>query len=95
MLRMKLISRGSEQESFRVPQANPSYHLTERFHRISFLSDAAVPAGQRDDALRIVRELEAVAADSASTTVRHHLAYARAVLADEEDAGGPTGTTLR
>jgi DNA-binding CsgD family transcriptional regulator len=34
-----------------------------------------------------VGELELVAAGSASTTLRHHLAYARAVLADEEDAG--------
>ena len=67
--------------------ADPSYHLTERFHGISFLSDAAVPAGQRDEARRIVSDLEAVAAASASTTLRHHLAYARAVLADEEDAG--------
>ena len=66
--------------------ADPSYHLTERFHGISFLSDAAVPAGQRDDARRIVSELELVAAGSASTTLRHHLAYARAVLAEEEDA---------
>ena len=66
--------------------ADPSYHQTERFHGISFLSDAAVPARQRDDALRIVSDLEAVAAGSASTTLRHHLAYARAVLADEESA---------
>jgi DNA-binding CsgD family transcriptional regulator len=67
--------------------ADPSYHLTERFHGISFLSDAAVPAGQRDDARRIVSDLELVAGGSASTTLRHHLAYARAVLADEENAG--------
>jgi DNA-binding CsgD family transcriptional regulator len=34
-----------------------------------------------------VADLELVAAGSASTTLRHHLAYARAVLADEENAG--------
>jgi DNA-binding CsgD family transcriptional regulator len=67
--------------------ADASYHLTERFHGISFLSDAAIPAGQRDDARRIVSDLELVAAGSASTTLRHQLAYARAVLADEENAG--------
>jgi DNA-binding CsgD family transcriptional regulator len=66
--------------------ADPSYHLTERFHGISFLSDAAIPAGQRNDAHRIISDLELVAAGSASTTLRHHLAYARAVLADEENA---------
>jgi DNA-binding CsgD family transcriptional regulator len=65
--------------------ADPSYHQTERFHGISFLSDAAVP-GRRDDALGIISELELVAAGSASTTLRHHLAYARAVLAGEENA---------
>ena len=67
--------------------ADPSFHPTERFHGISFLSDAAVPARQRNDAHRIVSDLEAVAAGSASTTLRHHLAYARAVLAEEENAG--------
>jgi DNA-binding CsgD family transcriptional regulator len=67
--------------------ADASYHLTERFHGISFLSDAAIPAGQRNDAHRIVSDLETVAAGSASTTLRHQLAYARAVLADEENAG--------
>jgi DNA-binding CsgD family transcriptional regulator len=67
--------------------ADPSYHQTERFHGISFLSDAAIPAGQRDDALRVIGDLEVVAGCSASGTLRHHLAYARAVLADEEDAG--------
>jgi DNA-binding CsgD family transcriptional regulator len=67
--------------------ADPSYHQTERFHGVSFLSDAAGPAGHRDDALRIVGDLELVAAGSVSTTLRHHLPYARAVLADEEDAG--------
>jgi DNA-binding CsgD family transcriptional regulator len=66
--------------------ADPSYHQTERFHGISFLSDAAVAAGQRDDARRIVSDLELVAAGSASTTLRHHIAYARAVLAEEENA---------
>jgi DNA-binding CsgD family transcriptional regulator len=67
--------------------ADASYHLTERFHGISFLSDAAIPAGQRNDAHRIVSDLETVAAGSAYTTLRHQLAYARAVLADEENAG--------
>jgi DNA-binding CsgD family transcriptional regulator len=51
------------------------------------LSDAAIPAGQRDDALHIISDLERVAAGSASRTLRHHLAYARAVLADDENAG--------
>jgi DNA-binding CsgD family transcriptional regulator len=67
--------------------ADPSYHVMKRFHGISFLSDAAIPAGQRDDALRVISDLEIVAAGSASRTLGHHLAYARAVLADEENAG--------
>jgi DNA-binding CsgD family transcriptional regulator len=67
--------------------SDPSYHQTERFHGVSFLSDAAGPAGRRDDALAIVGDLELVAVGSASTTLRYHLAYARAMLADEENAG--------
>jgi DNA-binding CsgD family transcriptional regulator/tetratricopeptide (TPR) repeat protein len=67
--------------------ADPSYHLTERFHGISFLSDAAIPAAQGNDARRIVSDLEVVATSSASMTLRHQLAYARAVLAEEEEAG--------
>lgn len=65
--------------------ADPSYHITKRFHGISFLSDAAAAAGQRDDAIRIVGDLGTVESDSASRTLKHHLAYARAVLADDED----------
>jgi DNA-binding CsgD family transcriptional regulator len=66
--------------------ADPSYHLTERFHGISFLSDAAIATDQREDAQRIVCELELVAKTSTSTTLRHNLAYAHAVLADDEHA---------
>ena len=69
--------------------SDPSYHLTERFHGISFLSDAAVPAGHREDAVCVINELELVAARSASTTLRHHLAYARALLADDQQAEEP------
>jgi DNA-binding CsgD family transcriptional regulator/tetratricopeptide (TPR) repeat protein len=69
--------------------SDPSFHLTERFHGVSFLSDAAVPAGHREDALSVVNELELVAAGSASTTLRHHLTYARALLADDEHAEEP------
>lgn len=66
--------------------ADPSYHLTEHFHGISFLCDAALAADQREDAQRIVGQLELVAVDSASATLRHHLAYARAVLSEDDDA---------
>jgi DNA-binding CsgD family transcriptional regulator len=66
--------------------ADPSYHIMKRFHGISFLSDAAVAAGRRDEAARIVADLESVADTSASRTLRHHLAYARAVLAEDADA---------
>ncbi|MCU1490473.1 MAG: transcriptional regulator, LuxR family [Acidimicrobiaceae bacterium] len=64
--------------------SDPSFHLTERFHGISFLSDAAVGAGKRDDARCVIDELELVAVNSVSPTLRHQLDYARAVLADDE-----------
>jgi DNA-binding CsgD family transcriptional regulator len=69
--------------------SDASHHPTERFHGISFLSDAAVRAGHREDVVSVIKELDLVAAGSASTTLRHHLAYARALLADDEHAEEP------
>jgi len=66
--------------------ADPSFHETERFHGVMFLAEAAVRAGRRDDAAAVVAELEVVARTTPSPTLRVQLCYARAVLADDEDA---------
>ena len=66
--------------------ADPSFHLTERFHGVMFLAEAAVHTGRREDARAVVAELEAVARTTPSPTLRVHLSYAQAVLADDADA---------
>jgi len=66
--------------------ADPSFHPAERLHAVMFLAEAAVHAGRRDDARIVIDELAAIEAATPSTTLRIHLSYARAVLADDHDA---------
>ena len=51
-----------------------------------FLAEAAVRADRRDDARAVIADLEEVARTTPSATLRVQLSYARAVLADDEDA---------
>src|SRR5262249_12419940 len=60
-----------------------SFHLTERFHGLAFLAEAAVHAGHVDEARAVVAGLEAEARRTPSTALRVHLAYANAVLAPD------------
>ena len=66
--------------------ADPGFHQAERFHGVMFLAEAAVHAGRREDARAVIADLEAVAGTTPSPTLRVHLSYARAVLADDADA---------
>jgi DNA-binding CsgD family transcriptional regulator/energy-coupling factor transporter ATP-binding protein EcfA2 len=66
--------------------ADPCFHETERFHGVMFLAEAAVHAGYQDDARTVIAELDRVARITPSATLRVHLSYARAVLADDDDA---------
>jgi len=66
--------------------ADPAFHSTERFHGVMFLAEAAVHAGRRDDARTVLIGLDELAATTPSATLHVHLSYARAVLADDEDA---------
>ena len=75
--------------------AEPSFHLTERFHGVMFLAEAAVHIGQHSDARKIVAELESVARTTPAPTLHMHLSYARAVLADDRDAEKLFVTALR
>jgi len=68
--------------------ADPSYHQRERFASITYLAEAAVHSGHRQDARAVVAELERVATVTPSPILHVHLLYARAVLADDRDAGG-------
>lgn len=66
--------------------ADPSFHQRERFGAVMFLADAALEVGERADAREVITGLEAVAAVTPSPVLRVHLRYARAVLADPQDA---------
>jgi DNA-binding CsgD family transcriptional regulator len=62
------------------------YHPTERFHGIAYLAEAAVRCGRADDARTILKGLERDTVLTPSPTLRIHLAYARAALADDDHA---------
>jgi len=66
--------------------ADPAFHLTERFHGVMFLAEAAVHAGQAEEARSVIAALGADEAVTPSETLARHLSYARAVLADDGDA---------
>jgi hypothetical protein len=66
---------------------DPSYHQREGFAGVAFMADAALRAGYRDDGRAIIERLEGIARVTPAPILRIHLAYARAVLADEDAAG--------
>ncbi|MCT9930759.1 AAA family ATPase [Planotetraspora sp. A-T 1434] len=65
---------------------SPCFHQAERFHAVMFLAEAAVHAGRCDDARSVIADLESVAAVTPAATLHVHLSYARAVLADDDEA---------
>src|SRR6516162_7777879 len=66
--------------------ADPAFHLTERFHGVMFLAEAAAQAGRAEDARPVIAALEAEAATTPAPTLHLHLGYARAVLASDDEA---------
>jgi hypothetical protein len=86
-----LASAGDHAGSYRelrrmFDPADPSFHQRERYGGVMFLADAAVGCGQIPDARQVIDDLAAVAALAPSPMLRVHLAYARAVLAGDDDA---------
>ena len=67
-------------------RADPSFHLSDRFHGVMFLAEAAAHTGRVKEARQIVDELEAEATITPAPTLHRQLSYARAVLADDEEA---------
>jgi len=65
---------------------DPCYHQRERFAGLMFLAEAAVHADRRDDARRVLAEMEGVALITPSPLLHVHLLYARAVLAEDGEA---------
>jgi len=66
--------------------ADPSFHQRERFAGVTYLAEAAVHSGHREDARTVVADLERVAATTPAPILRVHLLHARAVLADDGEA---------
>ena len=71
---------------------DPSHHLRESFAGLMALveaaeaAEAAGPADRLDDARRVLADYELVGLATPSPLLRTHLFYARAVLAEDEDA---------
>ena len=65
---------------------DPAFDATERFHGVMYLAEAALHAGRADDARAVISGLEADAGLTPSPTLHLHLWYARAVLAEDDEA---------
>jgi len=65
---------------------DPSHHRRKSFSILMFLADAAAEAGHREDALELLAEFEDVGRTVPSPILHVHLAYARAVLAADDEA---------
>jgi len=66
--------------------ADPAFHMSDRYHGVMFLAEAAVHAGRVKDARLVVAKLEAEAIATPAPTLHRQLSYARAVLADDNEA---------
>jgi DNA-binding CsgD family transcriptional regulator len=66
--------------------ADPAFHQVERFRAVMYLAEAAAHCDRGTEAADVLDGLRGVAQRSASTTLRHQLAYADAVLADDRAA---------
>jgi hypothetical protein len=64
-----------------------SHHQRESFIGVMFLAEAAVRSGRTAEVRPIIDELERTALVTPSPVLHVHLAFARAVLADDERAG--------
>ena len=65
---------------------DPAFHPTERFHGVTFLAEAAARSGRIAEGREIIAALERDAQVTSAVTLHRHLAYARAVLASDDDA---------
>jgi DNA-binding CsgD family transcriptional regulator/tetratricopeptide (TPR) repeat protein len=65
---------------------DPAFHEAARFMSITYLADAASHSGQRQAAVPVLDELEALARRTPSPTLHAGLVYARPVLAEDDAA---------
>jgi ATP/maltotriose-dependent transcriptional regulator MalT len=86
-----LISAGQHTEAYEALRrlfdpADPAYHQADRYHGVMFLAEAAAHAGRIEEARQVVAGLEAEAAITPAPILHRELSYARAVLADDDEA---------
>ncbi|WP_419818216.1 ATP-binding protein [Glaciibacter flavus] len=63
-----------------------AFHQTERYHAISLLAEAAARCNRKEEAAEVLSLLEQELGESPAPTPQVHLAYARAVLAPDDEA---------
>jgi len=86
-----LISTGRHADAYAAlsrvfDPADPAFHLSDRYHGVMFLAEAAVHADRVEDARSVLAKLEAEAIMTPAPTLHRQLSYARAVLADDNEA---------
>jgi DNA-binding CsgD family transcriptional regulator len=74
---------------------DPACHVSDRYHGVMFLAEAAVHAGRVTDARMVMTTLEAEALTTPAPTLHRQLSYARAVLADNDEAEALFAEALR
>ncbi|WP_051367240.1 helix-turn-helix transcriptional regulator [Hamadaea tsunoensis] len=65
---------------------DPAYHVRESYPGIMFFVDAAVHTDRRDEARSVLAAFEQLARITPAPDLQLNLAYARAVLADDDEA---------
>ncbi|WP_425954051.1 ATP-binding protein [Xylanimonas sp. McL0601] len=88
---LSLLSAGQYADAYRALRrmfdpADPAFALTERFHAVGPFAEAAARSGRQSDAAAVLRALEAETAEGRAPILVPHLAYARAVLAPDDEA---------
>jgi DNA-binding CsgD family transcriptional regulator len=91
---LSALGRGRHQEAYdqlrRVYEpGDPAHHHVLLSYVIGDLAEAAAHSGHRDEARAIMRRVASLARQTPSPWLHATLRYARAVLADDEDAEAP------
>ncbi|TQS39695.1 ATP-binding protein [Cryptosporangium phraense] len=75
--------------------ADPAYHLVNKFSYLGDVVEAGLRSGYRDEAQRLLTEMEAIGLRTPSPTLHINLRFARALMAAESEAEELFGTALR
>ena len=74
--------------------SDPAHQRVQQLWTISYLAEAAVSTGHREEARHLLAGVEGLAADSSAASTVTAMEYSRAVLADPPTAEGLFGTAL-